>query len=260
VKSESKEDESIREALERLQFLIRERVDAERRRDLLTGLENELGRNQRIEQAVKEKTLAWLAFVEVDKFKSLNTRYGYDQADELLKRIADLLQTYAPSLPGTTQAFRAHGDEFYLLSTASTSLQWDVVENSLVQLAKKVSEIRIAVDTKDDMQCTVSVGWLTIDDLPAEERSIREIQGKLEQAVDLAKDREGNTCIRFLTDTKASKVNTRGRCAGPDGCGASYSFDAKPKDESEDGWCPNCGRRFKRGQVVAAPPPVIDEV
>jgi len=78
----------IEAALEQLRGVIRRTVRAEQLVDQLTKLSNDDALNEWIQSNIEAGDDFWLAFVEVDRFKSVNDEFGYDDADVLLRRIA----------------------------------------------------------------------------------------------------------------------------------------------------------------------------
>ena len=87
----------IEAALEQLRGVIRSTVRAEQLVDQLTKLSNDDALNEWIQQQLVSAANFWLAFVEVDRFKSVNDEFGYDDADELLRQIAGQLTNAATS-------------------------------------------------------------------------------------------------------------------------------------------------------------------
>jgi len=98
----------IEQALEQLRAVIRRTVRAEQLIDQLTKLANDDALNEWIQSQIEQGSAFWLAFIEVDRFKSVNDEFGYDDADELLRRVAVQLKNAAVNffiMPAT--AFRA---------------------------------------------------------------------------------------------------------------------------------------------------------
>ena len=100
-------DGRIQRAFEELNQLIIDRVKLEQRRDQLTGLQNDLALEEALGQHLLEGKDLWVAFVEIDRMKSINDRVGYQNADELIKSVAQLLAEVSASLPPTPPVSRS---------------------------------------------------------------------------------------------------------------------------------------------------------
>ena len=77
--------------------------------DRLTKLGNRLAFRNRAEQLLREKQPFVLFFLDLDRFKSINDRFGHLEGDAYLRRFADALNGLADE---TCQFFRLSGDEF----------------------------------------------------------------------------------------------------------------------------------------------------
>ena len=92
----------------------RKQIEAERDIDLLTGLYNRRGMEYRLSTLFKApEKLGYAAFIMVDAdgLKGINDNYGHEMGDLYLKRIADVLGSFAL---GNGVAARQGGDEFIL--------------------------------------------------------------------------------------------------------------------------------------------------
>lgn len=224
------DDERIKAALEDLNRLIIERVRREQRRDQLTGLPNDLALDEFLEQHIERETDIWAAFIEVDKFKSINDRFGYQNADELLKNLGRLLKDFSRSFPGSAdavQVFRPHGDEFFIVGTHdSPDLHRPDALSSLLNLAcTKVRDLSLVVRTpnkaSEKLSCTVSIGWLIASDIvpPLTSRAVRDC---LERAVDEAK-RARDCAVRYSSALRHRRsVSLRADCGS---CRSKFSVD-----------------------------------
>lgn len=242
-------DDEIRAALEQLRTLIAARVRGEQLRDQLTGLPNLAALNETVRTCIEQNASFWVAFVEIDRFKTINDRFGYASADALLRKVADALQMACSWFRGTTTAFRAHGDEFYLLGIDVTDET--TISTSLELLRKGIAAITLPVGKAGEMVCTVSVGWATNADL-TKLLTDRTLMAALEYAV--AEAKLTRDCVVRYTPalSHSDTVTLRSDCGA---CKAKFSVDVKTGDNqpAEDFWCPNCGARTHR-------PPVAERV
>jgi diguanylate cyclase (GGDEF)-like protein len=111
----------IDDKLAELRALILEAVRAEESVDRLTQLGSGHLLNSIVQTDIDDNTPFWVAFIEVDKFKSINDEFGYDNADSLLRGVATELRHASGQYFSTeTTPFRAHGDEFFLVGRRVT--------------------------------------------------------------------------------------------------------------------------------------------
>jgi diguanylate cyclase (GGDEF)-like protein len=98
------------EQLEMLQSELREQAE----RDWLTGLYNRRFLAQELERLSRQRLTGAvsLAVLDIDKFKSINDRYGHEAGDQVLVRVSRLL---CDTLRDTDSVVRSGGEEFILL-------------------------------------------------------------------------------------------------------------------------------------------------
>lgn len=249
-------DRQIQEALKALEALIRERVRIEQQHCPLTHLPNLLALKQTLNEFVASTDTAfWAAFLEIDKFKSVNDRFGHENANALLVAIAEMMHTMRSVFGSPTQAFRAHGDEFYFAGELLGASE-DDVRRSLVLVQEAIAGIRKTVKTYGTMQCTVSIGWLTSEDLLAIGGPItdRTILDALEHANQKAKRTRRGSIERYSgKETEGDWISERADCAK---CGCRFSLDVEAAKHLGGAplRCPNCGAEVARPAAdVAAP-------
>lgn len=96
--------------------IMEDRVEHMAYHDTLTGLPNRYLFNDRLEQAIanaeREQSALALLFVDLDKFKPVNDRYGHRIGDLLLIAVAERIRD---CLRRTDSAARLGGDEFVVL-------------------------------------------------------------------------------------------------------------------------------------------------
>lgn len=236
----------IDDALEALRTAIVRVVRDEQLRDRLTGLGNDQALSEWIKEVIHEKRPFWIAFVEVDRFKETNDRFGYTNADILLEKIAEQLKLAATYFPHGLAAFRAHGDEFYLAGPLAADDPKDVAE-ALDHVRASIGRMKVRTAKPDDtMQCTVSVGWTSEAEARGGEREVRHT---LELATAAAKHQGRDRVVRFTADlAKQDLVSLRSDCPK---CHASYSVSVPRTRLAAVAklYCPNCGEPRDRPHV-----------
>jgi diguanylate cyclase (GGDEF)-like protein len=253
--SDAEPDAKVQAALQNLSDAIIERVRDERIRDQLTGLRN--NHSELLQDFIDRKIVFWAAFVEIDHFKSINDRFGYEKADALLQRVAESLKSQINCfpLPNTTGAFRPHGDEFYLVGECRTEDAGEI-EESLRLVSGIIAQTR--VPGNESMRCTASIGWMfSMDLLSAIPMTLHTINAALEAAVAEAKWNRG-TVVRFNKSVQHGEtLGLRTDCPT---CRTKISLSVKRSEYDKHGeWsCPLCRSAVDRPpapEVAKAPPP-----
>jgi len=249
----SSTNEKVTDALQQVRTLIEVLVRHEQLQDGLTQLPNDAALTEEFESAIGSKAKFWCAFVEIDHFKRLNDSFSYLQADAMLKRVAAHLKTAADYFPEGARAFRAHGDEFYLVGRLVPNEESGTIEANLERIRSAIEGVRIRVgDRPDPMQCTVSIGWVSTDAVSGAELTNRGVRIVLERAVAHAKRRGRNCVVHYSEDMKKTMVNTiRDTCTE---CQVAFTVDVSVAEyRTEHLFCPNCGYRIKRPAALPRP-------
>lgn len=251
----SEDDTPIHEALNRLGELIEARVHRERLRDQLTGLPNDLALSEFLEEHVESDAM-WVAFVEIDKFKSINDKFGYEDANMLLAGLAGALLDSAAAFGHGGRAFRAHGDEFYVagLRVGTHAYADRVIAGNLDLLRQDVQDMSVAgVSLEEAMKCTVTIAWLTASDLAKGVASDRAIRDHLEMAMAVAKERR-NCVVRYHASMQRRLTDSyRADCGA---CRTKFSLDVPCEADGHDRTlhCPHCGNAVDRPPRASLPP------
>ncbi|HRI67795.1 MAG TPA: diguanylate cyclase [Polyangium sp.] len=232
--------EQIDTSLNQLRNLIWEAVRSEQRTDQLTKLPNDAALTELLQNTVDNGSSFWIAFVEIDYFKRINDKWGYENADLLLDKVAKRLSYCSDLFEEKVTAFRAHGDEFYLVGLLPT--QRDHIEDRLNHLREDISKIRVPVVEAESMKCTVSIGWIASEDARTDEHDLspRSVKLLLEHSIAYAKTTGRDVVVKYQPEMKKSALDERrDNCAS---CKTSFTA-AIPKQSSKNSalHCPNCG-------------------
>jgi len=128
--------------------------------DGLTGLLNRRRFNQELEKAwalAKRQVAVDIVALDLDGFKQLNDQYGHAAGDQVLKALADCLNTCTRD---TDIAARLGGDEFVVLlihSNQAAGLEFYERAGACFRRAQT------ALSISADMRCTLSAGLANVD-------------------------------------------------------------------------------------------------
>lgn len=249
-------NDRINAALAEVRRLIEELVRKEQLTDGLTGLANDIALSNDLTSKIVDGVEFWCAFVEIDHFKRLNDAFGYQIADAMLKSVARHLTLAKEHFQKGPEAYRAHGDEFFLVGSLGDESQ-EQIEERLNALRINIEKVQIAVEGREPMKCTVSIGWYA-SNLSKEALTERSIRNFLESAVALAKRQGRNRVVKY--DEKARKAEVRSLRDNCQACSSAFTLDVPLEHEKKEQLhCPNCGNRIDR-PAAPNPPPQPTEV
>ncbi|MFH1368802.1 MAG: GGDEF domain-containing protein [Elusimicrobiota bacterium] len=155
-------------------------------RDSLTGAPNwrylkEISSNK-LQEAHRERRPITVGYIDLDNFKGVNDTMGHDVGDDLLRVIAEIIQTGIR--PNDAMA-RVGGDEFVILLT---EIDYDNANKTLVRIKDHISK------EMDDngWPVTISIGAITYRVIPS---SIDNMIKKADELMYSVK-REGKNSIK----------------------------------------------------------------
>lgn len=100
-------------------------------RDAVTGLGNRKAFDEQLPSSITRCERIALLYIDLDKFKQVNDRYGHATGDDLLSAVGERLRN---SLRQPDQAFRLGGDEFAVLLENAEAQQAERLGMRLLQL------------------------------------------------------------------------------------------------------------------------------
>ena len=153
--------------------------------DPLTGLKNRRGLHAHYERRIATLRIfekASIIMCDIDHFKHVNDTYGHNAGDEVLKYVADILQS---SIRIDDGAFRWGGEEFILL-LPHTSLPQAVETAERFRQTIEKSVIRFE-DT--DIKITMSFGVSEINPELTTEENVEMVDAKLYYAKEHGRNR-----------------------------------------------------------------------
>jgi diguanylate cyclase (GGDEF)-like protein len=170
----------------------------EKKRDLelitdpLTGALNKRGYDEKLQMAFDNaaehgKSISLIKF-DLDSFKDVNTRYGHDQADELLKEVAKAAVKGCRAGDGVDFVARQGGDEYAVILQGATPDEAKRVADHILDNVRKISiELKLA-GTENDREmagCSVSIGVATSTNCVG--MNLETLKAEAEKMVQIAK-------------------------------------------------------------------------
>ena len=192
--------EKIKEATKSL-FTIQEQLEQlkkERRllkdaaiKDALTRTYNRRAFEEDIEKIapVYHKTDVHVAFVDADKFKSVNDTYGHDIGDEVLKMIANKLYEVLKNNQIKFRVYRYGGEEFVIITRNVSKEKFLSVLN---EIREKIKNNSIKTP-KGDLKVTVSLGYAP----PNVAKSIQDAVKFADKALYIAKNTGRDKVVEY---------------------------------------------------------------
>ena len=126
--------------------------------DALTGLRNARFLREFLERelnrAGRDQSSIAVLNIDLDKFKPINDRYGHAMGDQILRDVAEILNTHVRSYD---LAARYAGDEFVIVLTRAGRMAAEVVAEKLKRAVERHAHKFIAKDPEFP-QLGISVG------------------------------------------------------------------------------------------------------
>lgn len=137
--------------------------------------------------ASNDDKIHYMIMFDVDNFKSINDTYGHLFGDEVLSKIANILNA---NLNGRGIAGRFGGDEFYIFTDNVKD-----TEDLRILLTTMRKELQYAFDSRiEDFGVTLSVG---VSEYPKDGKDYEELFRKADKCLYLAKEKGRNRFIIY---------------------------------------------------------------
>lgn len=147
--------------------------------DNLTGLYNRHRLMDLMNEMVDNDGISWISILDVDKFKSINDKYGHSAGDEVLKYISVLMKETCPDC----HIGRWGGEEFIIVPCKSTVDQ-EIIET----LRKKIEDAEASYgDIKINM--TISAGVSRYTEVNDIEKCIQMADARLYRSKESGRNR-----------------------------------------------------------------------
>lgn len=150
--------------------------------DPLTGLANQRAMHQHLHELLAAKLPFAVMMIDLDRFKSINDRWGHETGDAVLREATTRLRT---ELPENTRLFRYGGDELVVIK--QTDRRDEVVACAEWLQGRFEDEMRVG-----DLEVTMSAS-IGIAEYPADGVDIATLFSKADNAMYAAKQRGRNT-------------------------------------------------------------------
>ena len=150
------------------------------RRDVLTGAPNRLAFEEMLgrqhARTVRGDHPAGVFLVDVDRFKSVNDRFGHDAGDEVLAEVVQRLQA---GLRGSDVVARWGGEEITILAPGMRGPR--ALEQYGERIRRLVSDLPVTT-SREAIPVTVSVGGTLLDGSVSPAEAIRRADGAMYEA------------------------------------------------------------------------------
>ena len=163
--------------------------------DSITGLLNRERFIEKLSKLVQAKSRGSLILMDVDGIKLINEAYGHNMADEILKRMGELIHGMVDRDIDRRKYIlgRLGEDEFALALSGKTGQDG-------LQLAEQVrKQVENATFTSESLRTTISAG---VVECPTHGSTTRELLSRVDAAVFRAKNMGRNRCYLFSPEDK----------------------------------------------------------
>lgn len=155
------------------------------RKDPLTELGNRIAMTEQLEQEIavanRHQRPLTVMLMDIDKFKTINDRFGHQAGDQVLKQFSQLLGKQNRQ---SDQSYRFGGEEFITILRNTES---DGAMVAAERICRAIADHKININ-QSDLQVTVSIGLATYRSADSSDALIR----RADMAMYQIKSRGGN--------------------------------------------------------------------
>ncbi|TWI79025.1 diguanylate cyclase (GGDEF)-like protein [Lacibacter cauensis] len=159
--------------------------------DELTGLKNHKALkdflDQKIEEYKRKDESLSIIILDIDDFKAFNTKFGFSTADQILKKVGEMLGNDKRATDETFRYFN-RGDEFLVVASDTNLSQ---ATQAAERKRKLVEKAVFSVDDSNH-QLTVSCGVTAYK----KEDDLKSFTDRVIEALNVAKKAEGKNCTK----------------------------------------------------------------
>lgn len=149
-------------------------------KDQLTGIYNRVAYAELIapefQKYYEKGVVCAIAFIDVDKFKQINDTYGHEYGDEVLKKVARIIDS---NCPRGGYACRYGGDEFIMFFPDATGESAKLVKENINEAAEEIN-IQLSIGivlSSDDYGSNINNYFEVADKLMYEEKMLHKMGG-----------------------------------------------------------------------------------
>ncbi|ODC03053.1 hypothetical protein BFW38_05325 [Terasakiispira papahanaumokuakeensis] len=170
-------------------------------RDPLTGLHNRLHLEsifQQLSRYPMNKHRLVLMLIDIDWFKAINDQYGHDIGDEVLVKVAEMLQRHTRN---TDWLFRVGGEEFCIILPSTPKAEACVLAEQL----RKAQAQEVMTTSQGTLETTISIGlacW------PTEGKKLETLYRRADQRLYQAKRSGRNQVISQEDNTSSESTSS----------------------------------------------------
>lgn len=173
-------------------FSYRQTIEAQLLVDLTTQIPNRRSANiilcEEWDNAFNEKTLFSAAILDIDSFSEVNFTYGFQQAQHILRTVADVSRKIVSQRDGFIA--RYEGDKFIISLPNMDAAMAESIANAV-----RLSISDLAIPNKDSIITdiiTVTIGGCTV--IPQSSEGLEECINEIQESLLKAKEK-GHNCV-----------------------------------------------------------------
>lgn len=169
------------------------------KQDLLTGLSNRVQLEEDLNEAFekKSKSSLYVILINIDRFKNINDRFGYQSGDRVLYELSRMVQTVVSS----NQLYRVGADEFVLTAYSNSEEQIFKTMDSILKSADRP----VILPSGESLWMTISIGIRHYEEGVSSDILLQDAS----LAVQHAKGMGGNRYVLFTKELSAQHERVR---------------------------------------------------